>query len=74
MKLTPIVQGEHKGIHFSMSQGNLVCFGMAWTKEEIRTLVEIANLLKHEGYELNEKSEHTQIENSDQSGPWGWIV
>lgn len=52
MKLDKIVEGTHNKESFRYNNGTLAIFGKIWDKQDIRTLIEIANLLDLEGYIL----------------------
>lgn len=46
------VTGEHNGEKFTFEAGILSIFDQRWSREKIKTLVEVANLLEHHGYKL----------------------
>lgn len=52
MELKNVVEGRHNTEEFRYLNGKLQVFGRQWDKEDIRTLVEIANLLEMQGYKL----------------------
>lgn len=52
MQLKKVVEGKHNKESFRYENGKLQMFGRVWDKEDIKTLVEAANLLSHEGYTL----------------------
>lgn len=52
MKLDKIVEGKHNKETFRYDDGFLKMFGRKWDKADIQTLVEVANLLSVEGYNL----------------------
>lgn len=54
MQLKKVVEGKHNKETFRYENGLLVTFGRKWDKADIKTLVEMANLLSHEGFELKE--------------------
>lgn len=52
MKLNKVVDGKHNQQNFAYRNGKLTMFNHTWDKADIKTLVETANLLAVEGYEL----------------------
>lgn len=52
MRIQNIIEGEHNKERFRYDNGKLNVMGRAWDKEDIKTLVEIANLLEMQGYKL----------------------
>lgn len=52
MKLDKVVEGKHNNETFRYMNGKLQMFGRLWDKDDIKTLVETANLLSIEGYTL----------------------
>lgn len=54
MQLKKVVEGKHNKESFRFANGLLQMFGRSWDKADIKTLVEAANLLSHEGYVLKE--------------------
>lgn len=52
MKLAKIIEGKHNKQSFRFERGFLVIFGRKWDKADIQTLIEVANLLSIEGYDL----------------------
>lgn len=54
MQLKKVVEGKHNKEAFRFENGKLYTFGRVWDKADIKTLVEMANLLSHEGFELKE--------------------
>jgi len=55
-----IIKGKHKNEDFTYEDGYLTMFNIQWSKEKIKTLIETANLLHLEGYELQDKFSMTQ--------------
>lgn len=51
---TQKVQGEHRGVPFSLEAGILFVSGTEYSKAEIRLLVELGTLLEVEGFEVAE--------------------
>lgn len=52
MQLLKVVEGKHNGQSFRYEDGFLKVFNHSWDKDDIKTIVEIANLLSVEGYNL----------------------
>lgn len=52
MQIKNVVEGAHNKEHFRYDSGKVQMFGRAWDKEDIKTLVEVANLLEVQGYKL----------------------
>lgn len=52
MKLDKIVRGQHNDKPFFFENGKVTMFNTVWDKDDIKTLVETANLLHLEGYEV----------------------
>lgn len=52
MKLAKVVEGVHKKQTFRFENGKLFMFSKHWDREDIAILVETANLLSLEGYNL----------------------
>lgn len=46
------VSGEHNGESFTYDGGILYAFGTKWSKTQIKSLVEIANLLEIQAFKL----------------------
>lgn len=57
MKLLKIVEGYHNKVYFRYNKAKLYMFNYEWDKTDIKTLIEVANLLKIEGYDLKEAKE-----------------
>ena len=49
-----IVRGEHNGIKFRYDDQELIIFGHSYNRKQIQVLVEVANLLEHEGLKIRE--------------------
>lgn len=54
MKLEQIIQGVHNKESFKFEKGFIYCFDRKWDRADIKTLVEIANLLDVQGYKVKE--------------------
>ena len=52
MNIKNVVEGTHKREFFRYDNGKVQMFGRTWDKEDIQTLVEVANLLDVQGYKL----------------------
>lgn len=52
MQLKKVVEGKHNKVNFRYENGMLIMFDRKWDRDDIRTLIETANLLQHEGYSL----------------------
>lgn len=52
MQLDKVVEGKHNKEPFRYQNGKLQMYGRLWDKPDIQTLVEVANLLSIEGYDL----------------------
>lgn len=64
MKLDKVVEGKHNKEGFRFEKGFLLMFGRRWDKDDIQTLVEVANLLQLEGYKIKRPigTEKTELE------------
>lgn len=64
MQLDKIIEGKHNKEHFRYENGFLNMFNKKWDKDDIKTLVEAANLLELEGYPLKSPTgmAKTQVE------------
>lgn len=61
MEIKNNIQGTHDGQEFIYEDGLLTVFGVTWDRKRIKTLVEIANLLDHQGYPIKSKKAVTRI-------------
>jgi hypothetical protein len=50
-----VLNGEHNGTSFIYEGGLIQMFGRTWDKVDIKTLVEVANLLHLQNFELLDK-------------------
>lgn len=46
------VTGKHEGEEFMYNNGKLTMFNISWSKNKIKKLIEVANLLEVEGFKL----------------------
>lgn len=63
-----LLTGEHNGHKFTFSSGFVEMFGHTWDKADIKTLVEIANLLHIDGFEMIEKRQPQKKQYSSLNG------
>lgn len=52
MKIEKVIKGTHNKVQFQYENGILCMFGKYWDLDDIQTLIETANLLKIEGYNI----------------------
>lgn len=57
---TDTATGEHNGTRFSLVEGVLIIDGTRYGTEKIKAIVEIANLLKLEGFTIKERLPQTR--------------
>lgn len=55
MQVRTNLEGEHKGLNFSLYNGYLNVLGAKFTEQDIKHIVEIVTLLRAEGYQLIER-------------------
>lgn len=69
-----VVSGEHNGTKFSLDGGVLHIFGTTWDKSDLKTLIEVANLLHLQGFPIQEKKEAEKrngfVYFTSSGGPW----
>lgn len=56
MRVKTNLEGEHNGEKFILHDGYLGVFGSKLTLQGVKTIVEIATLLKVQGYDIREKA------------------
>lgn len=71
MELNKVVEGKHNNATFRYEDGFLQMFDRKWDKEDIKTLVEVANLLSIEGYNLKIPTGKTKAVRRDMFG-WAY--
>lgn len=65
------VKGNHNDKAFIFEDGYLIVANETYTKQCLQTLIEIANLLHHEGHKLRQKPpENTKSKADFTHSPW----